>query len=166
MGFRTATHNRYCSSRRLQIICQYATQSDATHKDDKTLPEKIEPIDVANIETLDRVINSQVRPPIVGLKKRVIDNKVMILEVPESESPPHQSLYDKRYYRRSGTENVPMEHDLIALKFGRKSAPVIGLHFEPVQAPVPNPELPSSVDQGFLRVYVVTEGRRAGAARS
>src|SRR5258708_7393091 len=44
----------------------------ATNRDDKTLPENIVPIDPKNIETFDRVLNAQVRPPIRGIQRKLI----------------------------------------------------------------------------------------------
>src|SRR5439155_2952418 len=102
----------------------YGVSTDST---DKTKPVSIKPIDPHNVETFDRVLNSQIRPPLSGVRKKVIPAahpQVMVVEVPGSENPPHQSLYDKKYYRRSGTESLPMEHDLIALLFGRMLGPI------------------------------------------
>jgi hypothetical protein len=135
----------------------------ATHQKDKTLPEIIDPIDVKNIETLDRVINAQIRPPIAGLKRKAIPDQspqLLILEVKESDEPPHQNLYDKKYYRRSGAESLPMEHDLVALKFGRKSSPLLELIFKPLSVPRPQQETPSPDGEGTVRVFVSNQGRR------
>ncbi len=135
----------------------------ATKKDDKTLPEVVVPIDVKNIETLDRVINAQIRPPIVGLKKKLIPDhspQLLILEIPESDNPPHQNLYDKKYYRRSGSESLPMEHDLVALKFGRKSSPIVELIVKPLSTPRLQQGTPSPAGEGIVRVFVTNQGRR------
>jgi predicted HTH transcriptional regulator len=64
----------------------------ATDKKDKSLPAAIEPIEVTNIETIDRVINSTVYPPISGLKKKLIPKtnpKIMVLDIPASDTPLH-----------------------------------------------------------------------------
>jgi len=137
----------------------------ATDANDKTLPVDLVPIDPKNIETLDRVINAQVRPPLNGLRRKVVptDNpQVLVLEVPSSEDPPHQSLYDKRYYRRSGAECLPMEHDLIALKFGRKLAPVLDLVFRPLDGPITFSGEPPWSNQARLRILIRNDGRRIG----
>ena len=137
----------------------------ATSGTDRTLPERIIPINIVNIETLDRVINSQIRPPIQGLRKKLIptsEAKVVIVEIPVSDDPPHQSLYDKRYYRRSGSESLAMEHDLIALKFGRKLSPVLQIDVKPLSGP-----LDFSTDESWskeigLRFMITNTGRRIG----
>jgi hypothetical protein len=137
----------------------------ATHGHDKTLPSSIEPIDPKNVETLDRVINAQIRPPIQGLRTRPLPAdapQVLVVDIPPSEDPPHQSLYDKRYYRRSGTECLPMEHDLVALKFGRKLAPVLDLDFQPLSSPTYFVGEPSWSAQARVRIFVRNDGRRIG----
>lgn len=132
---------------------------------DKTLPQAIAPIDKKNIETFDRVLNAQVRPPIRGLRKKLIpptDPKVLVVEVPPSEDPPHQSLYEKRYYRRSGSECLAMDHDLIALKFGRKLAPALDLVFAPLAAPSVFAGEPPWSNEAHLRLLISNGGRRIG----
>src|SRR5437870_4479895 len=88
----------------------------ATDQNDRTLPTAIQEIHVRNIETFDRVVNSQVRPPVAWRKRLLPEGapRVMVVDVLASTDPPHQSLGDKRYYRRSGTESLPMEHDVVA----------------------------------------------------
>lgn len=97
----------------------------------KTLPDKITYINPTNAEILDQVINSQIRPPISGIRKKFIGKKkthqIMVVHIPQSVESPHQNLADKRYYRRSLSESLPMEHDLIALHFGKRSEPVLQL---------------------------------------
>jgi len=132
---------------------------------DKTRPAAIEPIAIVNVETFDRVVNSQIRPPILGLSKKVlpVDNpRVMIVDVPESENPPHQSLYDSKYYRRSGVETRPMEHDLVALYFGRITGPILSLEFGcsgQFNAFSGDPLFSNEVS---LRVLVMNSGKRVG----
>jgi uncharacterized protein YjbI with pentapeptide repeats len=92
-----------------------------TSPSDKTLPLRpCGPIDPKNPDIFDQVINSSVRPPIVGLAKKLIPNHrphFMVVDVPKSTDRPHQSLVDYKYYRRMGTENKPMDHDLIVMLF-------------------------------------------------
>jgi schlafen family protein len=138
----------------------------ATNRNDKTLPEMIDPnpIDVKNIETLDRFINDRIRPVIRGLQKKFIPDRsphVMVLDIPESQDPPHQNLYDKRYYRRSNSESLPMEHDLVALKFGRKLAPVLEMKWQPLSIPLQFAGAPPYLEEAVLRVFVVNQGQRA-----
>jgi len=137
----------------------------ATDPADKTLPQKIVPIEVKNVETLDRVINAQIRPPIVGLRRRLIPEinpQVLLLDVPESQDPPHQSLHDKRYYRRSGSECLPMEHDLVALKFGRRLSPVLDIVFMPTTAPASYDGEPLWTNLSHIRLFVRNVGHRVG----
>ena len=137
----------------------------ATDPADKTLPRRIVPINPRNIETLDRVINAQVRPPIDGIKRRLVPEanpQLLLIDIPESQDPPHQSLYDKRYYRRSGVECLPMEHDLVALKFGRRLSPVLDLIMQPTSAPGEYQGDPPWTTQGDVRLLIRNVGRRVG----
>jgi predicted HTH transcriptional regulator len=77
----------------------------ATDRTDKT-PTTVSAIHHQNVETFDRVVNSQVKPPVKWSKKLFPTDAapdVMGIDVHASSDPPHQSLHDKRYYRRSGT---------------------------------------------------------------
>jgi hypothetical protein len=140
----------------------YGVATDAL---DKTKPVAIQPIEVRNIETFDRVFNSQVKPPIRGVRKKVIPTtapQIMLVDIPESENPPHQSLYDKKYYRRSGAESLPMEHDLVALYFGRRTGPLLGVQFHPLAKPSGFSGDPSFSNPFTVRVQIVNEGKRIG----
>jgi len=137
----------------------------ATDADDKTKPNQIEKVHPKNIETLDRVINALIRPPIKGLRKKLVpadQPQVMLIDVPASEDPPHQSLHDKKYYRRSGTESVPMEHDLVALHFGRRLGPLLELKFQSLRPPTQFAGDPPFTDQSLVRIFVENLGRRVG----
>jgi hypothetical protein len=135
-----------------------------TDRSDKTKPAALAPIYLKNIETFDRVVNSQIKPPIKNLRKKVIPRdqpRVMLIDVPESEDPPHQSLHDKKYYRRSGVESLPMEHDLVALLFGRKTGPLLDVEFQSLKSPQQFVG-PLFYEEGLLRVFVRNSGRRIG----
>ena len=137
----------------------------ATDPTDKTLPRRIVPINPRNIETLDRVINAQVRPPIDGIRRRLVPEanpQLLLIDIPESQDPPHQSLYDKRYYRRSGVECLPMEHDLVALKFGRRLSPALDLIMQPTSAPGEYQGGPPWTTQSNVRLFIQNVGRRVG----
>jgi len=86
----------------------------------------------------------------------------MIVDVPESDNPPHQSLYDKKYYRRSGTESLPMEHDLVALYFGKRTGPLLSLLFQPSDRPQVFTGDPLFSNDVSLRIAVLNEGKRVG----
>jgi hypothetical protein len=104
----------------------------ATNPTLKSKPVRIEDVDPKCFAALDQIVNSQVRPPVAFRKKLIPPGapRVMVVDVPASEDPPHQSLYDKRYYRRSGEESIAMEHDLVAMHLGRRSGPVLAVKLE------------------------------------
>lgn len=137
----------------------------ATDPSDKTRASGIEPIDPKNIETFDRVLNAQVRPPIRGIRRKLVPSdspQVMVVDVPQSDDPPHQSLYDKRYHRRSGTECLAMEHDLIALYFGRRYGPILDVQFQSLELPQSPASRGLTSGEGRIRVHVKNSGRRLG----
>jgi hypothetical protein len=140
----------------------YGISTDST---DKTRASGIDAIHPKNIETFDRVLNAQVRPPIGGIRRKLVPvdtPQVMVVEIPPSEDSPHQSLYDKRYYRRSGSECLPMEHDLIALQFGRRHGPILGVAFHSIERPKPPRGKGLASGEGRVRVLIKNEGRRLG----
>ena len=137
----------------------------ATNHRDKTLPEEIVPIDLKNVETFDRVLNAQVRPPIHRIRKKLIppDNpQVMVVEVLASDDPPHQNLYDKVYYRRSLFECKAMEHDLVAMKFGRMLSPILDVHIESLVVLSMFSGEPPWSDLGRIPITISNTGRRVG----
>ena len=82
----------------------------------------------------------------------------MIVDVHPSTDPPHQNLSDHKYYRRAGTEAKPMEHDLVALHFGRRLGPLLSLRIESLlQA---NGADGDFTYEGRLRFLVENTGRR------
>src|SRR4051794_21179830 len=98
-----------------------------TDPDDKTLPVEVVGVDRKNIETFDQIVNAHIRPTVPNVRTRVLEaddgTAVMVVQIPESDEAPHQVLGDCRYYRRAGTQSRPMEHDLVALYFGRRRRP-------------------------------------------
>lgn len=135
-----------------------------THATDKTLPDKpCGPIDLKNPDIFDQVINSRVRPPIVGLKKKLIPNitpHFMVIDVPASDDRPHQSLADHKYYRRMGTENKPMDHDLIAMQFGRRSGPVFDVQIKPLSNFTAFDPTTLKTNEMLLRMQIQNVGKR------
>ena len=68
--------------------------------------------------------------PVEGMKAKSILGKdendgVLIIYIPKSDSAPHCSMKDKRYYQRIGDSFLPMEHYQIADIFGRRHHPKI-----------------------------------------
>lgn len=135
--------------------------------EDKTKPARISGIHPPNVETFDRVINSSVRPEIRGIRKKVLSEgteTVMVVLVPRSEDSPDQCLVDKKYYYRAGIENLPMDHHMVELHFGRRRWPLLDLGVE-LLVPKDLKEL-TFRDDGFsepctLRVFVFNHGRKA-----
>lgn len=140
----------------------------STDRRDKTLPRSREKIDPINIETFDRVVNTQTASPIKGIQKKVVpanNPESMVVFVPQSDEPPHQCLVDKKYYRRSLGESIPMEHYLIELYFGRRLGPVLSLEVDLVK-PVPLDKIEYE-ENGFskpldLRLFIKNSGQRVG----
>lgn len=136
-----------------------------TDEDDKTKPTSIEGLSIKNIETFDRVINSRIQPPIRGLRKKVLPEgapQAMVVYIPASEERPHQNVSDKKYYRRSGVESIPMEHDLVALQFGRRLGPFLSLKFQPLTRPSGFSGDPAFSNESLIRVLVENTGKRIG----
>jgi len=138
-----------------------------TDKEDRTVPTKISGVHPNNIESFDRVVNSQIKKEIRGIQKKIINKNstnAMIIFIPQSEDSPHQSLADKRYYRRSLTESIPMEHDIVELHFGRRLGPILELAVSDVEKKT---EKLTFKEDGFseplkLRLSVYNSGRKVG----
>jgi len=130
---------------------------------DPTRPTSISGINPKNIETFDRVVNSAIRPMIVGIERRCLpsDNpRVMAVYVPQSEHSPHQNS-DNKYYHRSGTESRPMGHDLVELHFGRRRSPVLSIEIAVLRPLVAFTGEPAVSNDLVLRVFVNNTGKRA-----
>jgi hypothetical protein len=135
-----------------------------TDPEDKTLPVAIDGVHPANIETFDRIVNARIRPEIPGLEKRVLTGAktVMVVHVPQSDHAPHQSLQDFCYYRRAGTEALPMEHDLVALYFGRRQSPSLAMEVDVLTDMGPVTFDPAGYsDPISIRLLLVNRGKRA-----
>jgi hypothetical protein len=138
----------------------YGVATDPTLK---SKPVRMEDVDPKCFAALDQVVNSQVRPPVAFRKKLIPPSapRVMVVDVPASEDPPHQSLYDKRYYRRSGEESIAMEHDLVAMYFGRRRGPVLEILFQRHHQLEPFQGEPPVSNTVLLRVLVNNVGKRS-----
>jgi hypothetical protein len=55
---------------------------------------------------------------------------------------------------------LPMEHDLVALKFGRKLAPLLELKFQALATPKAYAATPLMYGEAMVRVLIVNLGRR------
>ncbi|PYY06494.1 MAG: hypothetical protein DMG69_23285 [Acidobacteria bacterium] len=99
------------------------------------------------------------------MRKKLIPQdapQVMVIDIPESDNPPHQNLYDKKYYRRSGTESLPMEHDLVASYFGRKTGPILKANFHALAKPTEFTGDPPFSNEFRVRVTIDNSGKRVG----
>jgi len=98
----------------------------ATKKNERgeTKPTKVEPVDSKSGDYLRRHAPEAVRHPIPGLRSKPIPAgeglEIVAFDVPQSALMPHQLLSDKVYYHRVGTQNMPMDHGLVELYFGRR----------------------------------------------
>jgi Putative DNA-binding domain len=86
------------------------------------------------VAKLNEYTGSVVNPTLVGIDHRPIvsdqksDHGYVVTFVPVSDSGPHMAkLGDDRYYRRSGSNFVKMEHFEIADMFGRRPRPKLVL---------------------------------------
>lgn len=99
-----------------------------TQKDrDTMLPVERIPILEDNIDRIHRAIGAYIRHPVPGIRSKTLPvdghPQALIIEVPASPLTPHQSIRDRRYYRRQGGDSVPMAHELLELYFGRRLGP-------------------------------------------
>jgi hypothetical protein len=141
-------------------VIVYGVSVDPT---DSTRPIAISAIHPKNIETFDRVVNSNIRPIIEGIERRCLppDNpRVMVVYVPQSEKSPHQNS-DAKYYHRSGTESRPMGHDLVELHFGRRRSPVLSIGVSVLNPITEFTGEPAVSNDLALRMYIHNAGKRA-----
>jgi hypothetical protein len=141
------------------IIYGVATESSV-----KTSPARIESIDVKNIETFSRVVNSNIQPRIEGIRLRALppdSPQVLVVYVPQSRHSPHQSSVDKKYYHRSGIESIPMGHDLVELHFGRRLGPILKLVHKAL-TPVEFSEGEAVSKEIKIRLSLFNAGQRIG----
>jgi hypothetical protein len=72
-------------------------------------------------------------PPHTCVENHVIekaDGKGFVVTlIPKSDATPHQSVQNKQYYIRAGSDFVPTPHDVLAGMFGRRPQPHVFHHF-------------------------------------
>lgn len=81
-------------------------------------------------ERFEHSLLVRVSPPvrliqIVPVREPNGPGTVFLVDVPQSEEPPHMSVPQHAYYKRRNFETVPMEHYEIADLFGRRRKPSI-----------------------------------------
>lgn len=84
------------------------------------------------------LIGQLVEPRIEGVQAEAISDKpgsksgFVIVIVPKSDGPPHRSRKDWKFYQRIGSGTFPMEYFQIEERFGKRPAPKLQLHLEPL----------------------------------
>ena len=110
-------------------------------------------------EWLESVIPQLVDFPLIGYNVHAIaredsfsqiwqDRAIHVVDIPDSDAAPHQSVSDGRYYARVGGRSQPIGHRLVLDIMGRRTDPVIELEF--------------AIE---LRVKYITKTYRPGQAR-
>jgi hypothetical protein len=89
------------------------------------------------VECLDREAPSLTDPPISGLDVAAVEDPrqagsgIAAILVPASDAPPHRVLKGSNdYYIRIGTRTLPMTHQMLAEKFGRRPVPSLRLRLK------------------------------------
>ncbi len=106
--------------------------------EDKSVPNRIYPGEITwgptNVtrETLEHRLDARLAPRvqllrIIPVRNHETGKSVFLIDVPQSESPPHMAIPYHAYYKRLNFETVPMEHYEVADLFGRRRKP--SLHF-------------------------------------
>lgn len=91
-------------------------------------------------EWLENIIPSLVDPPLSKFNIITINRKdekssiaeekaVYVVDIPDSESAPHQSRKENVYYYRNGSHSIPAGHQLIIDILGRKKHPIVEASF-------------------------------------
>ena len=118
---------------------------------------------------LTRYAADGIRPSLDGVRHKKIkiagsDSGYAVTYVPATEGDPCMAKNrENRYYRRSGSQSLPMEHFEIADMFGRRRRPQMELHYQVSSGSV------TSSHRGKFRGVVVTlhvsnSGRASAAA--
>jgi len=88
-----------------------------------------------NKERIEQKIATNITPIIPALIIHQIinpqnkDEKLFLINVPQSKSIPHYDEMNKRYYFRLNFETLPMPHSFVELSFGRRYYPDLSLNF-------------------------------------
>jgi len=78
-------------------------------------------------------IMSNITPPPTGIKifEHIDDNgSIYMLDIPQSDTPPHQSNSDGRYYIRLECEAKPAPHGIIKALFNKRKNPILSTNIE------------------------------------
>jgi hypothetical protein len=104
------------------------------------------------LSNLTRYAGTAVSPPASRVVHRLVTSKEFALTlVPESDSGPHMSTAEHRYFKRSGDSFRPMEHyDIVDMIFGRRRRPQL--------------ELSASVDGNRIKIGIRNVGRVSAIA--
>lgn len=86
-----------------------------------------------NKDWLFQKIMSNITPPPTGIKIfEHLDDKgsIFMLDIPQSNTPPHQSNSDGRYYIRLECEAKPAPHGIIKALFNKRKTPILSTNIE------------------------------------
>lgn len=76
---------------------------------------------------LQGVISGCTTPPhkdvMIHVVDTITDKGFVVTLIPKSNAAPHQTLYNKRYYIRAGSDFIPTPHDVLAGMFGSRPQP-------------------------------------------
>lgn len=79
------------------------------------------------VSLLQRVVSGCTIPPHGGVEHAAIHidggKGFAVTLVPKSDAAPHQSIVNRQYYIRAGSDFVPTPHDVLAGMFGRRPQP-------------------------------------------
>jgi hypothetical protein len=107
-------------------------------------------------ERLENSLTGKIHPRIEGLRIvpiRKNDSVIFLLDIPQSENPPHMA-FDKRYYRRLNFGNYPMEHYEVSDLFGRRRKPWLNLIVQVMEV-----EVKDSTYQLQIRLFLQNLGK-------
>ncbi len=85
----------------------------------------------AFVSRLEGAVSRCTVPPHSGVRSVAISSKTgkngfAISFIPKSNSAPHQTIPDLKYFMRAGSDFVPVPHAVLAGMFGRRPAPRLG----------------------------------------
>jgi len=87
--------------------------------------EEINPFDGAKIDSIEVSTESwlpdSMEPPIRGLRIKQVEG-VLLIDVPESNTKPHRSKPDQKYYYRSNSLSVPMPEIMVSALYRQTAA--------------------------------------------
>jgi len=111
-------------------------------------------------EQIEHNLRGKIHPWVEGLRIIPIRKSersgyvIFLIDVPQSENPPHMATPFKRYYKRLNFEVVPMEHYEVADFFNKRRKPLLKLSIEFIKI-----EIQDSEYTFILRFFIRNEGK-------